>query len=156
MMTTSLHTATRRFLAGFLITTSILIGSCEKEHPAYDTVPFIRLTDIQPTTVQEFQEKIWLTLQFQDKEGDIGSHDPNQYDLEVLDNRLLEPDYYHILPLAPEGSSLKLTGDLVIELKNTFVLGNAEQESVSYEIRLRDRAGNWSNRIQSPQITVHK
>ncbi len=142
------------FLAGAICL--LLLSACEKSANNYSSTPFIRLTDIQPSTLKEFEQKVQLSIEFRDAEGDIGSYDPNIYDLEVLDQRLTEPDYYHLIPLAPEGTQINLTGLLQIELKNTFLLGNADQESVSYEIRLRDRAGNWSNQITSPPITVHK
>jgi hypothetical protein len=34
------------------------------------------------------------------------------------------------------------------------LLGNGPQEKTSFSIRIKDRAGNWSEEINSPQITI--
>lgn len=147
-----------QILFGLILFCSILLSitSCGKSDLVYDETPFIRLTEISPISLQEFQEKINITIEYQDGDGDLGDYDPNIYALEVLDRRLTEPDYYHILPLAPEGEKLSIKGQFTIELKNTFLLGNGAQETVIYEIKMRDRAGNWSNTVSSPEILVYK
>jgi hypothetical protein len=58
--------------------------------------------------------------------------------------------------LAPDGSKIHIKGTLVVKLKSLFLLGTGGMETTTLEIRLKDRAGNWSNKVTTPTITITK
>jgi hypothetical protein len=122
------------------------------EHPAGP--PTITFTDIQPKQVTEFKDSIVISISYRDRDGDIGYDDPNIYSLSVRDTRLENPDWYHVAMLNPEGSEVNLVGDINLKIKNSFLLGTGASEKTSYELMLRDRAGNQSNIIETDKITI--
>ena len=77
-------------------------------------------------------------------------------DLFVKDRRLANADYYFVKPLSPPGSEIKITGIISVQIKNTFLLGTGNSELTQFNLKLRDRAGNWSNSINTPNITITK
>ncbi len=137
-----------------------LLFSCSKKDEANElpsslnVIPYIELVDIQPIEVQQFQEKIKITLQYEDGDGDLGFLDPDEVAVFVKDSRLSNADAYHLPPLSPVGSNVPITGTVSIELKNTFILGNGTSEQITYQIYLVDRAGNESNVLETPAITI--
>jgi hypothetical protein len=67
---------------------------------------------------------------------------------------LIDPDWYHVPPLSPVGSNVTIEGDLTIKISSLFLLGNGSQEFTSFTIKVQDRAGNWSEEITTPQVTI--
>ena len=57
-------------------------------------------------------------------------------------------------PRAPEDAQVAIQGELEVELNALFLLGNGSEETTTYTLRIRDRAGNWSNTIITPTITI--
>lgn len=133
----------------------LLINACSKD-TAVSTAPVIKLLDIKSTNIKEFKDSIEIHIEYTDENGDIGQNDPDKNDLYIKDRRLTEADFYFIKPLAPPNSSIKITGTIVVHIKNTFLLGNGNSEKTVFDIKLRDRAGNWSNGISTPEITIVK
>lgn len=131
----------------------LLLPGCKKDE--VNKIPEITLLSIGPTNVEEFVDEVTLRFSYNDGDGDIGSFDPDERTLRVKDSRLENPDWYHIPPMAPEGSSPQIQGELEITLNPLFLLGNGSQESVTFSITLFDRAGNLSNELVSPVILVH-
>lgn len=131
------------------------LGCSEAERvPAVPGSPRITFVDIQPRTVVEFQDSIDVVIQYQDTDGDLGHEDPNIHQMEVKDARLENPDTYHMPILTPAGDPLSIEGTLRLKLKNTSLLGSGGDELTNYEIRIRDRAGNWSNTIVTDEIRI--
>ncbi|MCB0793936.1 MAG: hypothetical protein KDB88_04295 [Flavobacteriales bacterium] len=133
--------------------TVVVLTSCKKDE-VLPSVPEIELISVSPTVVQSFGEPVILRFKYQDGDGDLGEPDPDSYSLEVKDSRLNAADGYHVPPLAPLDSEVAIEGELEVELTPLFLLGNGAQETVTYSIRLRDRAGNWSNTLVSPAVMV--
>ncbi|MEM6262632.1 MAG: hypothetical protein AAGI38_09015, partial [Bacteroidota bacterium] len=67
-----------------------------------------------------------------------------------------QPDYYFVQPLAPMGSNVPIVGTLEVVLNKLFLLGNDSTEQVSFRIKIQDRAGNWSNEVESPTVLVKR
>lgn len=133
---------------------SLLAGACKKDIPV-DPVPFLKIEEVSPTATNQFQENIIVLLTYQDQDGDLGFPQPDSFALEVLDSRLSTPDYYHVQPVAPLDQELSVRGSITLEINSPFILGNGTQEVFSYTIRIKDRAGNWSNSVVTPDITVN-
>lgn len=137
---------------GFVL---MLIAGCKKEDPVLeiDPVPYITLDGVSSTTIQEFSSDLVVNVGYEDEDGDLGFVNPDSLSIEVWDSRLSQPDLYHLQPLAPD-TTLHITGTINVVILSPFLLGNGNSEVVNYSIRLRDRAGNWSNTIVTDDITI--
>ena len=132
-----------------------LIFSCKKEE-AYSTTPLIEFVSLSPSTTNEFSSDVKLVISYKDGDGDIGTEDPDTYSLYVKDARLPRADEFHVQPLSPPGSSIQIEGDLNIKIPGLFVLGSDSTEKTTFTVKLKDRAGNWSNEITTSTITITK
>ncbi len=136
----------------------LMIAGCKKkkETPP-DPVPTIELVSVSPSTVKEFADSILITLKYKDANGDLGDPLPDELSLYVKDSRLPNPDKYHVKPLAPVTSDdIPIEGQLTIKLNSLFLLGTGNSEITTLYIKMKDRAGNWSTEIASPQIIINK
>lgn len=130
--------------------------ACKKEKvEVLPMEPSIELIGIGPETVVEFAEPLSLRFSYKDGDGDLGRPDPDDHSLWVKDSRLSEADGYHIIPLAPEDAQIPIQGELEVELSPLFLLGNGDQEIMTYTFHVEDRAGNRSNSITTPPITIN-
>ncbi len=129
-----------------------LASACKKEE--MPTVPEITLVSAAPTQVVQFGERVKVRFSYKDADGDLGHPDPDMNTLEVKEARLNTADFYHIPPIAPEGTTVSVQGELEVELNALFLLGNGTEETTTYTLRIRDQAGNWSNSITTPPITI--
>lgn len=132
----------------------VLFATCKKDKKL-PPEPTIELVSVTPSTVVQFKDSVEVTIKYTDNDGDLGDDSPDEYSLQVKDSRLANPDYYHIPPLAPSGSELKIEGQLKIKLNTLFLLGNGNEEFSTLTIKLKDRAGHWSNEISTPSIAIH-
>jgi len=140
-----------------LITLSIIfLFSCKKDDEVYSDTPEIEFVSLTPSATSEFSQDIKLIISFKDGDGDLGTEDPDEYTLLIHDSRLPAADEYHIQPLTPPNSSIQIEGELKINLAGLFVLGTDTSETTTFSIKIRDRAGNWSNEVISSSITVNK
>jgi len=140
-----------------LVSGFCLLSSCKKEEVVVvSTLPLIKLVSVSKTSVVQFKDSLVITIEYNDGDGDIGEIDPDKNAIQIKDSRLSKPDFYFVKPLSPPGSTIKTKGTIAVQLKNTFLLGTANTEVTNYELRLKDRAGNWSNTISTPDITITK
>lgn len=134
----------------------IVLFSCKKDDEAYSDTPAIEFVSLTPTSTTEFSQDIKLIISYQDGDGDIGTDDPDEYTLLIHDSRLPAADEYHIQPLTPPNTTIQIEGELKINLAGLFVLGSDSTETTSFKVKLKDRAGNWSNEVTTSSITVNK
>ena len=132
---------------------TLVLMSCSKEE---ESIFNIVLIETNPTEMQEFQENITVNISYEHSEGFMGFYDPDYLSLEVKDSRLTNPDFYHLIPLNPPNNQLSIQGIISLEIDSPFLLGNGNQETLYYSIRIQDREGNWSNNINAPLIYVNK
>lgn len=143
-------------LFGAIIILATIAPACKKKGPPFPVEPEIRIISVEPTTVKEFVDQLVVVLEYQDGDGDLGFEHPDSLSLRVLDNRLTAPDWYHVPPRAPLGEDLPIQGTLEFQINSTFILGSAQQETTTFTIQIKDRAGNWSNEVTTPTITITK
>jgi hypothetical protein len=137
----------------FLILVSMCFLSCSKDS-ALSSVPVIKFLDVNSTSIKQFKDSLIIRFEYTDADGDIGEENPDKNDLFVKDRRLANADYYFVKPLSPPGSEIKIKGIISVQIKNTFLLGTGNSELTQFDIKLRDRAGNWSNSINTPNISI--
>lgn len=117
-------------------------------------VPVITLESTSKTSVVQFKDSLRVTIAYEDGDGDIGFENADINSLEIRDSRLSKPDMYYVPPQAPVDSKIHIKGTLQIQIRNMFLLGSGSAETTTLEIRLSDRAGNWSNKVTTPVITI--
>jgi len=143
--------------------------SCTKENttivsvndplPGPDEIPEIEWVGLSATTLKAGVDSLAFTIRYTDGDGDLGTEDPDIPSIELVDQR--DPTTlvfnYHVPPLAPPGAEIALTGTLKIVLDHTILLDeNHTSETTTYTLRLKDRAGNWSNTLESETVTIVK
>ena len=132
----------------------LVLQNCKKD--TTNAAPVIKFISISATEVVQYKDSLEIKFEYSDANGDLGEINPDQNAIYVKDRRLSKPDYYFIPPLAPPTSSVFIKGELIVKIKNTFLLGTAFKETTNFEIKLKDRAGQWSNTIVTPEITIKK
>jgi hypothetical protein len=132
-----------------------LLWSCKKDESADPAAPVIAFKSISHTEVEEFSNSVIITFTFEDFQGDIGFNDNDQLSLKVKDSRLDAEDWYHVPPMTPNLQELHIKGEYSVELNSLFLLGNGAHETTTFTLQLRDRQGNWSNQIVSPDVLIN-
>lgn len=128
--------------------------ACEKDGEALDEVPAIELISIEPRSVVQFQDSVIIKLSYQDGNGDLGGMPADSVNLFVVDNRNGVPFQFRIQELVPGGAEVPIKGTLSVTLQNLFLTGDQPQQNVSFSIHAVDRAGNKSNVVNTPNVTV--
>lgn len=133
------------------------INSCKKEEVVVaNPNPLLRLVSVSSKNLKQFKDSLIITIEYTDGDGDIGETNPDLNDLQIKDQRLSKPDYYFVKPLTPPNANIKVKGTIAVQIKNAFLLGTADSEITTFELRLKDRAGNWSNSVKTDVITITK
>lgn len=159
------------FLALLLLTS---LWACVSE-PEYPNEPFIEYLKISKKTVQQ-GDSVLLTFTFTDGDGDLGKKIADNADCGSnncefdSDTTCFKDAFYSCfiidlrdscfstiaLPeLEPDGSIKAISGEIDIVIPPIFCKCNpCTSDEVSYEIVVKDAAGNYSNTITSESITV--
>lgn len=146
----------RSIFSILLICYAFFFIGCEKEINEEPEEPLIRFLSMSQTELIEFEDRVIIEVQYEDGDGDLGDPNPDVHTIFVKDRRLADFDTYQLQPLAPIGEEVAITGSLTIELQPVFVLGNGTEEKTDFTIYIVDRAGNESNQIISPELTILK
>lgn len=117
--------------------------------------PVIELQAVNPSTIVALQDSIVFVLAYTDGDGDLGFPEADSAAVYITDERFPLTEGFHLAPLAPEGAAIAITGVLIVVLPRTIMKDpTAASEQAIFSIRVRDRAGNWSNTEQSGALTV--
>ena len=131
--------------------------SCKKKDKTESTTtPQITFVSISPVAAVEYVNSITITFSYDDLDGDLGQNDPNATNLFITDSRNNVVYNYRISELAPSGSNIHIKGNLNAVIKSTAITDNSSNQSVTYSLYVKDRAGNTSNMISTSPITITK
>ncbi|MEM7374928.1 MAG: hypothetical protein AAF587_40420 [Bacteroidota bacterium] len=130
--------------------------SCTPQAPPLSPIPELTVLKISPSIVQEFDNGVVLELEYLDYDGDLGSENPDTKTLWVLDSRLDSADLYHVPPIAPIGQEVAIRGTFTVPIKTLFLLGNGQSEDLFFTVKIKDRAGNWSEEESTETITIQR
>lgn len=133
----------------------ILLFSCKKEEAISDT-PIINFLSISPTTAQEYTDDIIITISYADSDGDLGENNPDTYNLFVEDNRNNIIYHFRIPELSPSGSTITIEGKFNITINGTGITDGTASQKVNYDIYIKDRVGNTSNKVTTSSITIQQ
>jgi len=150
----------------YLLILFLALASCTKESTTeleedltgeISNIPQIELVSQGQTEVVAYQDSLVFTISYIDGNGDLGSPNPDNPTVFLIDNR--DPDQlifsYHLSPRAPAGNDIAIQGTLDVVLQNTIILdsGNS-QETTSFSIYIQDEAGQQSNTVESQTIQI--
>lgn len=155
----------RRFIL-FPCVLVLLMGlhsGCDQA-PLFPVEPRIEFIDIQPRTVRSLQDSIIITFRFQDGDGDIGLVDSalDLNNLILIDSRIgatlteaQATNTYTLPNLTPDTKNLSIQGELSVKLDFTIKTTAEPEEQIRYQIRLRDRAGNYAKPLDGSDEGVY-
>lgn len=149
-----MHFMFNKYLILLLICFEVV--GCKKDKKEYDVVPLIESVSINPTTVIQNKDSVTFVIKYIDGDGDLGENSPNAKNLFLTDNRLQIPYTYRINQLAPSGSTIAIQGEVNVVLNNIALTDSSSQQSTSFSIYIKDRAGHQSNVILTGAITIKK
>jgi len=133
--------------------------------------PLIRSVNVDKTEIDQGIDVFTFTIEFQDGDGDLGSEDINAPS-NILFTDLRNPDFeggnFKITEEIPQrGVSGAISGEIIVEYNGTCCIQGQNQccipgfcdntiitDTVVFAIQLLDRAGNFSNVVESPPIVV--
>lgn len=161
-----------KFIAAVFLLSLTIMSSCvkEKEFPSTPAITFLHYDAYTPDSAD-------CVIAFTDGDGDIGIMEddattPNDYKLKYLykdlvtgtfkpyDSDLSTPAMdtlfysYRVPNLTPDGQYKALDGEIRAKLRAAPIYHPAHT-IVKFEITLRDRAGNISNKVMTNEIITN-
>jgi hypothetical protein len=145
-----------------LMPITLVLQKCQKA-PDFPITPIIAFDSYNATNITPGVDSLKIKFKFTDGDGDIGfnsgeslSGDSSVF---ITDVRVGKKDYTYIYnpPHIPEKGSFKqISGKMII---NMFYTCNCRPDhliadTVSYKIKITDRAGNSSNTITTPSVIL--
>lgn len=146
---------------GFLAILALMVNISSCRTDECDQI----IPDIELERFVQYRDSANLVITFKDCDGDIGLTDEQtegdfRYNLFVdyyelqngvwVVNDSLPPFLYYRVPfIDPEGSSKIMEGEIEIKLFN-YYNPSSPFDTIRYEIELKDRSLNTSNRIVTP------
>lgn len=152
-----------------LLALSLLAGCTEP--PNYPTEPRIEYIGVSKKTIVQgsrnaVPDTLFIRFSFTDGDGDLGDRD--SINIFLTDSRDGFRTTKKINPIPEQGSGNGVSGEITLRLVNAVgdiccifpdrrvcqVDPRYPQDTFSYSIQMRDRAGNLSNIIQTEPITI--
>lgn len=149
----------------------VLLLGCAKP-PNYPLTPVIKYEGVNKKEIAQGnaaaeEDYLNITFSFTDGDGDI-SFERDSLDVFLTDSRDGSRLPYRLPSISTQGVGNGISGNITIRILNklqiccTFPNGATPctkstqfpTDTFSYFIQMRDRAGNWSNTIQTDVITV--
>jgi len=129
--------------------------SCEKEEvTAYSNIPEISLVSLSQDTIRQYEDVLYIRIQYKDGDGDLGFENSGEYALFVRDIRLEAFDGFYVGPLTPPDVVVPVQGELNVEFPSLFLFGNGDIELTRFQIKMVDRAGNESNLLETDNVAI--
>ena len=150
---------------------SLLVVACASppEYPDTPAIEFLELTkDTLPRAFRGdiFTDSTFISLSFTDGDGDIGARD-SSLNLVVIDSRNgFENDFR--IPFVPEFGDSGLKGEISVRILTSccifpdslYLIGCESEwpdmpyDVVTYDVYIKDRAGNFSNTITTSPLYI--
>ncbi len=156
------------FAVFFLGLALLFLVSCGSKEPVFPPEPHIEFVSALPDTVKEpfdftnppDESKLFLTIRYQDGDGDLGSDTKNRFDFIIYDlrgaNRIPFDTLEYYLPnLTPDALNQSIQGTIRTEI--SFLLrrsGQMAQDTAYFRMYIIDRAGNRSNIVESDPVYI--
>jgi hypothetical protein len=154
----------------FYVVMSFCLLSCvgSPDYSAIPNITNITLSKNQMNQSNIFEDSITLTIEFTDGDGDFGSASTsNENNIFVIDNRTsLLNDAFKAPFIPTQGSGNGVAGKIFIKMYSTCCItdnnpsccfdnfGCPQSNDLTYSVYIKDRAGNQSNTVITPNITL--
>jgi len=157
-------------IAFFCLVVSLTIISCVNP-PNYPNQPVITYEGVNKTSVYQGvpglpKDTLAIFFSFTDGDGDLSTQDST--DLFLFDSRFPSISSLYKIPAIPdEGTGNGIRGEITVRILSTntgiccidngFACPNNPSiatDTFSYEIQIKDRAGNLSNKIRTETLTI--
>jgi len=159
---------TLRVFPGPLLTGAVaLLGSVSScvSPPEYPLEPVLTFESISSTSLVEgSQDTVFLRFAFTDGDGDLGHGDPQAPEPDTTRNVFLSdsrvpgfPIFYHIDEVAQSDNVQAISGFIDLRFNPGFFAClslDEPQDTLSLSLYVVDRAGNRSNSIRTPLLTL--
>ncbi|MCS6935790.1 MAG: hypothetical protein NZM35_11690 [Chitinophagales bacterium] len=143
------------FYTSLLLAFVLNCSSCKKKEEI-GPAPVIRFVSLQPNPAVKNTDVIKILIEYTDGDGDLGENTPDKKNLFVTDMRNEITYAYRISQLAPT-TGIIIRGNLQVHLPPQGMMNDANStETVTYRIYLVDRAGNRSNELVTPALTLRQ
>jgi hypothetical protein len=141
---------------GILLLISILGTGCKKEEEI-SVIPAIEFESFSSNVVQAAEDSLVIQISYKDGDGDLGENNGEVKNCFVKDLRNEVVYQFRIPQLAPTGENIAIQGTFEVVLDRVPLIDpNQNTESVNFEVYVRDRSGNESNRITTPAVQVNR
>jgi hypothetical protein len=124
--------------------------------PDYSLIPEITFIELDTTEVTEMTDSVTITFGFTDGDGDLGALDgdtlPNTF---IKDSRTGFIYTYQFPSITPDGNVKDISGTVEIILPGITCVPNVNVDQLTYEVYITDRAGNKSNSVTTPALTIY-
>lgn len=139
-------------------------SACDKP-PIYDDTPTIEFNGFSADTVQQWSGTIDFNIGFTDGDGDLGGSPDTVSDILLVDTRRMDTLYYRIPEIPSDPSaSLGIFGEITVRVSqiccidpNFPVICSTipdTYDETTFKIRIRDRAGRWSNEVETTPLRI--
>lgn len=147
---------------GLVLLAAISATSCTKEKKSSGSIPRIQFTGLSGNTIKAGSSQvIYINFNFSDGNGDLGNKPSSgNYDIYTKDSRDDSSDVNYFFPQdLPDNveAGQEISGVCNLGLLGAYVLLRPDRpdgDTVRYEIYIKDRAGNESNRFTTPDIYI--
>ena len=163
-------------IIGLCLLIAIGFSSCLKG-PEYAIEPFITNVTIDKVEIDNFTESFVVSIDFEDGDGDLGADpegDPEQAfdNVFLIDNRVnIGLDSLFIRPfsvqtLTPSGGTQAIDGTIRVTINEICCFNESgssacfpndvriDVNELVFDVYLEDRAGNRSNIVKAPPLTI--
>lgn len=150
----------------FILAFLTFLGACTQA-PDFPKEPVISNIQINKTILKQGlgdQDSLLVSFDFTDGDGDVGRED--SLSITFIDNRDDSVSDQFSIPFVPEaGSGNGIEGTIYVRMKTTCCIFASGQPPcnpstseptniVSFTVFIKDRSGNESNRLRTPDITL--
>ncbi len=129
----------------------------------FPPTPVITFKSLSVNEVKQGVTPIKIIFTFTDGDGDIGlTQQDTSKDVLILDVRKGLPSFpplqydYRMPYVTPEGNNKSISGEVEIDIPNTFCRPGLATDTLKYTVQIKDRAGNKSNTLETPMIIVRQ
>lgn len=135
---------------------STLVSACVKP-PEYPPEPRIELVEVNKVSFQEFDpDSLRVTIYFEDGDGDIGGADVDSLNMFWEDSRVPGFQIASKIPFIElQGNHAAISGNIYAVRGISQCINPVDVDTFYYTIQIRDRAGNWSNTIRTPDLYLN-
>lgn len=141
---------------------SMFVGACVQP-PEYPNEPAIDFVNFSNVIMQQNVDSTRLTISFTDGDGDLGLRDTeNGINMYMTDTRTGFVENFRVPFIPDQGVGNGISGEITVLILPTCCNTNTPclptpdtpEDQLVYKIQIEDRAGNLSNELTLPALTL--